>query len=249
MIIFIYILLYCHKVMRKPIIIGAMIVVATTATVFASVRSGMSVPFVSDVPEKIETSFEKIDDATQQPPTLTQEQKQKVLETAKNDPRIKPILDAATWQPLLVGPWTEDDQLLGGVVLIRLDKAVWSQGEFGIPGAESYRASMWIGNMHVYVDLQKNTVVGIEPGVGRPAGQTPTDQSIEDAKMVALTRAIQELDRTDLEAKLLAVYHNSEFPRGAAFFAIVSDQGDEMAVGIDMTQNAVIEKYTAKAVQ
>ncbi len=250
MINFIYIWLYCAKAMRKPILVGAMIAIAATATVFASVQSGMSVPFVSDYPDKIEGSFEKVEDSTaQEPPTLTEEQKQQVLEIATNNPRIKAILNSGNWQPLMIGPWTEGDELRGGVALIRLDKAVWSQGQFGIPGKEPYSANLWIGNIHVYVDLQRNSVVGIEPGVGRPSGEAPTNEGIERARAIALSRATADLNRSDIEARLLAVYHTSEFPGGAAIFGITSNQGDEMGIGIDMSHDTVIERFTARAIK
>ncbi|AIC15435.1 hypothetical protein [Nitrososphaera viennensis] len=237
--------------MRKPILIGAIIVVATIATVFATARSGLSVPFVADYPDKIDTTIEKIgqNDTASTAPTLTDEEKSRVLEIAKNDPRVKAILDHSSWQALLIGPWTDEGVQKGGVVLIRLDKAVWAEGEFGVPGAKAYRASLWVGNLHVNVDLQKNVVVGVEPGIGKPSGPTPTNEIIDNAKAVAKSRAVAELNNTNVEAKLLAVYYNSEFPKGAAMFVITSEQGDEMATGVDLSQNQIIEKYTVRAVK
>lgn len=207
-------------------------------------------PFMQENPEKVEVgAVKRIGQDNARAPSLTTEEKNKIMDIIKGDPQLKGILSGSAWQVLHISPWSDGTEQKGGVALIQFDKAVWAEGEFKVPGAQPYRASLWAGNMHVFVDLKSNTIAGKTPGVVMPSGQVPADKEPTEAKATAKARAIEELKNNNIEAKLLAVYNNAEYPRGLALFLITSEQGDEMTVGVDLDQNKAVEKFTARTVK
>jgi hypothetical protein len=173
----------------------------------------------------------------------------RVLIIIKEDSQVKEILEKTTWQVLHIGPSTKGSQGRGAIALIRLDKPVWVEGTYYNPFAgRTLTVKMWVGSLHVIVDLSTNQVIGLDLGMGKAVERTPVqDEKLAAAERIARGhRLVQSLGQ-NVESYLTAVYYTADYPQGLAIFSIRSTRG-EVLVAVDLGTMAVVEKYTVKVV-
>jgi hypothetical protein len=184
--------------------------------------------------------------------TLTEEEKATAMHIIESDAHIGGILQGVDWHVTLIGPMTQGNQKIGAAVLITFDGAVWMEDTFSTyyPSGYSYAAKLWVGSMHILVDLRDGRIVGFSPtGMGRAPITSPITSSITSEERVAaaeisLSTPVAKALGENVEAYLNAVYYTDEYPQGIAFFNIRSDQG-EAFVAIDIDKMVVAEQYTS----
>jgi len=180
---------------------------------------------------------------------LTEEEKATVMHIIKSDAHVGGILQKVDWHIQLVGPWTEGQQKIGACVLIKFDRAVWMEDTFYNPSGSSYAAKLWVGSMHIFVDLRDGRIVGFSPtGMGRAPITSPiTSEECAAAAEIALSHPLAKALGKNVEVYLTAVYYTDDYPRGIAFFNMRSDEGEAM-VAIDLDKTVVVEQYTVKVI-
>jgi hypothetical protein len=185
--------------------------------------------------------------------TLTEEEKAAAMHIIESDAHVGGILQNVDWHVKLIGPMTQDDQKIGAAVLITFDGAVWMEDTFYNPSGSSYAAKLWVGSMHIFVDLRDGRIVGFSPtGMGRAPITSPITSSITSeeraaAAEISLSHPLAKALGENVEAYLNAVYYTDDYPQGMAFFNMRSDQGEAM-VAIDLDKMAVAEQYTVRVV-
>jgi hypothetical protein len=179
---------------------------------------------------------------------LSREEESKALDIITNDSQICMILKKGYWEILNSGPWFEGKEKAGVLLYIRFNESVWVEGTFINPfNNKSYHARMWVGGMHVLVDLKTNKVLGVDLGMGRPPQGAPKINESEKlalAERIARKRALAESLGSNVTSYLASVYYTNDYPYGIAFFCLCSSQG-EAIVAVDLGKMEVVEKYTA----
>jgi hypothetical protein len=184
------------------------------------------------------------------PEPLTNDEESRVLGIVQNDPMVSSILARSNWKVAFVSPVYDNGVKIGGATHIILEKPIWFEGTYhNPPTKQEHTAKLWLSALDVFVDLNKNSVTGIDPGVGNPAGSPPASVEHAQAKNAAQAKAVSELKRSDLTTNLLAIYQTPEHPDGIAFYMIDSTDGSELSVGVDLNNNQVVDKYTAKVIR
>jgi hypothetical protein len=180
---------------------------------------------------------------------LTEEEKATAMHIIESDTHIGGILQGVDWHVELIGPLTTGLQKVGVGVLIKFDEAVWMEDTFYILDY-SYAAKLWVGSMHISVDLRDGKIVQFSPaGMARAPITSPTTGPITSeeraaAVEIALSHPLAKALGEDVEAYLNAVYYyNDDYPHGIAFFNMRSEQGEAM-VAIDLDKMVVVEQYT-----
>ena len=184
--------------------------------------------------------------------TLTEEEKATAMHIIESDAHVGGILQNLDWHVKLIGPMTQGNQKIGAAVLITFDGAVWMEDTFSTyyPSGYSYAAKLWVGSMHILVDLRDGRIAGFSPtGMGRAPITSPITSSITSeeraaAAEISLSTPVARALGENVEAYLNAVYYTDEYPQGIAFFNIRSDQG-EAFVAIDIDKMVVAEQYTS----
>ncbi|MFB0502830.1 MAG: hypothetical protein ACETWE_03265 [Candidatus Bathyarchaeia archaeon] len=114
-----------------------------------------------------------IDDTVGEVPTmpeLTEEEKERFMRIIMSNDSVRRILDKGNWAILegRIGVWTEGFEKIGAFAYFKFDSAVWVEGTFNMPSAVPYTAGLWVGGLHVFVDLRTNSTVGLEPSTAFP---------------------------------------------------------------------------------
>jgi hypothetical protein len=175
------------------------------------------------------------------PPKLNEEQKREAISVALSDPLVGKILARSNWTLFEAGPWVESGRIVGVAMLIRLERPVWVSGEFKDIGGKNYRAKLWVGNLHVLVDLSARRVVAISPGMARPPADPPDAATYEALRAVAA-------EKLGTRPVLTGLFYTDEYPAGLAFFtATVGDR--ERIVAVDVARRIVVEKYTGEVIK
>ena len=178
--------------------------------------------------------------------TLTEEEKATAMRIIESDAHIGGILQGVDWHVELIGPLTTGLQKVGVAILITFDEAVWMEDTF-YNFDYSYDAKLWVGSMHILVDLRDGRIVGFSPtGMARAPITSPiTNEECAAAAEIALSHPLAKALGEDVEAYLNAVYYyTDQYPQGIAFFNIRSEQGEAM-VAIDLDKMVVVEQYTS----
>jgi hypothetical protein len=175
------------------------------------------------------------------PPMLNEEQKREAISVTLSDPLVGNILAKSNWTLFEAGPWTESGRIVGAIMLIRLERPVWVSGEFKDIGGKNYRAKLWVGNLHVLVDLSARRVVAVSPGMARPPEDPPEAETYEALRAVAE----KKLGTRPL---LAGLFYTDEYPAGLAFFmATVGDR--ERIVAVDVARGIVVDKYSGEVIK
>ena len=188
---------------------------------------------------------------TQTESDLTEEEKATAMHIIESDAHISGILQGVDWHVKLIGPITESQQKIGVSVLITFDVAVWMEDTFYNPSGYSYVAKLWVGSMHISVDLGDGRIVGFSPtGMGRAPITSPITSSITSeeraaAAEIALSHPLAKALGENVEAYLTGVYYTDDYPRGIVFFNMRSEQGEAM-VAIDLDKMVIVEQYTVR---
>jgi hypothetical protein len=184
--------------------------------------------------------------------TLTEEEKATALHIIESDAHVGGILQNLDWHVTLIGPMTQGNQKIGAAVLITFDGAVWMEDTFyNLSGSSSYAAKLWVGSMHILIDLRDGRIVGFAPtGMAKAPITSPITSSITSeeraaAAEISLSTSVAKALGEDVEAYLNAVYYTDDYPQGVAFFNVRSDQG-EAFVAIDLDKMVVVEQYTSR---
>ncbi|MEZ0346863.1 MAG: hypothetical protein ABWK01_09945 [Infirmifilum sp.] len=181
-----------------------------------------------------------------QPPVLTlgENEKEVALQIALRDERIQGLLRGANWTLVESGPWTSNGELIGAVLLIRLSSPRWVSGSFAELGGNPYRADLWLGSLHVFVNFKEGRVVALSPGVARAPHDPPLrDKTVETARGVALSRV------PGASAAILnAIFYTERFPRGLALFVTVDGKGESL-VAVDLARMSVVENYSGPVIR
>ena len=103
-------------------------------------------------------------------PELTEEEKERFMRIIMSNDSVRRILDKGNWAILegQIGVWTEGFEKIGAFAYFKFDSAVWVEGTFNMPSAVPYTAGLWVGGLHVFVDLRTNSTVGLEPSTAFP---------------------------------------------------------------------------------
>ena len=176
------------------------------------------------------------------PVKLTEAEKEKALNVALSDPRVKKILNGVKWDVLGPGPRTEGSKVVGAVMLFRLHEPKWAEGEFynHITG-QLAKAKLWVGSLHVFVKDGK--VAGIWPEMGRAPEKVDAPELEEAMSIVSKYPAVKEkIDKG--EVFLTGVWYTSEYPRGLAFLSIRSD--GELMVAVDIAGGKIVKEMTGE---
>jgi hypothetical protein len=183
--------------------------------------------------------------------TLTEEEKATAMRIIESDAHIGGILQGVDWHVELIGPLTTGLQKVGVGVLIKFDEAVWMEDTF-YNFDYSYAAKLWVGSMHILVDLRDGRIVGFSPaGMARAPITSPitgpiTSEERATAAEIALSHPLSKALGENVEAYLNAVYYyDDDYPQGIAFFNMRSEQG-EAFVAIDLDKMVVVEQYTVR---
>jgi len=179
-------------------------------------------------------------------PELTEEEKERFMRIIMRNDSVRRILEKGNWTILegQIGVRTEGFEKIGAFAYFKSDSAVWVEGTFNMPSAVPYTARLWVGGLHVFVDLRTNRTVGLEPGMGRAMDKVPLDEELAAAaERIALNHTLVKSLGENIESHLNAVYYIPEYPRGMAVFNIRSDR-EEVMVTIDLDKMVVVEKYT-----
>jgi hypothetical protein len=184
---------------------------------------------------------------------LTEEEKTAAMHIIESDAHVGGILQNLDWHVTLIGPMTQGNQKIGAAVLITFDGAVWMEDTFSTyyPSGYSYAAKLWVGSMHILVDLRDGRIAGFAPtGMGRAPITSPITSSITSeeraaAAEISLSTPVARALGENVEAYLNAVYYTDDYPQGIAFFNVRSDQG-EAFVAIDLDKMMVAEQYTSR---
>ncbi|MEM1631424.1 MAG: hypothetical protein QXX83_04775 [Thermofilum sp.] len=172
---------------------------------------------------------------------LTEQEKSEALSIALKDPNVGSVLRGVNWTLALAGPWTENGEKVGAVLLIRVSEAAWVSGTFRELGGSPYRASLWLGSLHVFVNLKEGKVAAASPGMARALRDPPVlDDRVEKARGVALAWV-----RGSRSAYLNGVFYTEEFPEGLAFFRVEGEQGESL-VAVSMARMRVEERYSGR---
>jgi hypothetical protein len=178
--------------------------------------------------------------------TLTEEEKATAMRIIESDAHIGGILQGVDWHVELIGPMTTGLQKVGVALLIKFDEAVWMDDTF-YNFDYSYAAKLWVGSMHISVDLRDGRIVGFSPaGMARAPTTSPiTSEECAAAAEIALSHPLSKALGEDVEAYLNAVYYYADqYPQGIAFFNMRSEQGEAM-IAIDLDEMVVVEQYTS----
>lgn len=104
-----------------------------------------------------------------------------------------------------------------------------------------------------FTDLSANTVTGVIPEMGRAPAQVKAPISdvavaakVAAAEIVAHSHPAVNALGADAATYLNAVYYNSAYPNGIAFFSNRSQQGEEAIVAVDLGKMTVVEKFTGR---
>lgn len=172
---------------------------------------------------------------------LTEQERSEALSIALRDPNVRGLLRGVNWTLDLAGPWTENGEKVGAVLLIRLSEAAWVSGVFRELGGNVYRASLWLGSLHVFVNLKEGKVAAVSPGMAK-ATRDPSalEARVEEARRVAL-----EWVSGGRSAYLNAVFYTEEFPEGLAFFRVEGEQGESF-VAVNVATMRVEGRYSGR---
>jgi hypothetical protein len=182
--------------------------------------------------------------------TLTEEEKANAMHIIESDAHVGGILQGVDWHVKLIGPMTQGNQKIGVSVLIKFDEAVWMEDTFSTyyPSGYSYVAKLWVGSLHISVDLGDGRIVGLTPGMGRAPIKSPiTSAERAAAAEIALSHPLAKALGENVEAYLTALYYTDKYPQGMVFFNMRSDQGEAM-IAIDLDKMVVAEQYTTSIV-
>lgn len=184
------------------------------------------------------------------PEPLTKDEESRILNIIQNDSMINSIMVKGNWHVAFVSPAYDNGVKTGGVAHIVFDKSIWFEGTYmNPPTKQEHSAKLWLGAMDIFVNFNTNSVLGMDPGVGKPSGVPPVSVEHLQAKNNAQAKAIGELKRSDITAKLLAIYQTPETPQGIAFYMIDSTEGNELTVGVDLSNNQIVDKYTIRVIK
>ncbi len=118
---------------------------------------------------------------------------------------------------------------------------VWTEGRF-YDQTEGYTAKIWLGSLHIIVDLTKDKITYLKEGLGKPAYKIPlTDGLVTTERVARDYKDVKSLDVKDVY--LLAVY--DRMSNSIVIFRYVS-QTEEVLVGVDLTKMTIIEKLSGK---
>jgi len=236
--------------MNMKRLVKALVILALTFSVTLVVGAVAPIVLVPPEPPKPKTNDTLVVGAETVPDlTLTKEERDRVMNVIKGDVNVSRILEKGNWTVPLMGPWTNGNgtERLGAVAIIRFNESVWVEGTFYNPfSGSSDRVKLWVGGMHVFVDLRTNRVVGLDLGMGRSNDKAPiTDKKLAIAERIALNHTLVKTLGENVESYLTAIYYISDYPSGIAFFNMRSNQGEVM-VAVDLDKMVVVEKYTAR---
>ena len=175
------------------------------------------------------------------PPQLTEDQKREALSVALSDPLVGSILAGSNWTLVEMGAWVESGRLMGAALLIRLERPVWASGDFRDLGGRSYRAKLWVGSLHVLVDLSARRVVAVSPGMARPPADPPETAVDEAVRAVAA-------QRLGARPVLAGLFYTDEYPAGLAFFTATVG-GRERIIAVDVARRVTVDKYSGEVLK
>ena len=223
------------------IVLALTFAVTLSAVATAQIRLGPQIG--SGLPPRPKPANDTVGGEVQTMPELTEEEKERFINIIMSNDSVRRILDKANWTIRHMGPRTEGEERLGALIVF--DTAVWVEGTFNMPSAIPYTAKLWVGNLHVFVDLGTNSTVGLEPGIGKAMDKVPLDEELAAAEKIALNHTLVKSLGEDIESYLNAVYYIPEYIKGMAIFSIRSDR-EEVMVTIDLDKMVVVEKHTVR---
>ncbi|MGC9108199.1 MAG: hypothetical protein ACP5IE_08455 [Infirmifilum sp.] len=183
---------------------------------------------------------------TTSPPVtgLSEDEKKAALSVVFQHPLLAKILSGNNWSLVEAGPWTQNGELVGATLLIRLNEPVWVEGSFSDFDGKSYRAALWIGSLHVLVDLRGRKVEAISPGMTIPPQYSePLLPGLEKARQVVANRV-----PTAQSIVFNGVFYTDKYPTGLAFF-YVKDMKGEYFIAVNLATMSVEDKYTAPVIK
>ena len=126
-------------------------------------------------------------------------------------------------------------------MLVKLEEPAWVSGTFRDLGGRSYRAKLWMGSLHVLVDLSARRVAAVSPGMARPPAEPP------EAVVDEAVRAVAER-RLGARPVLAGVFYTDEHPAGLAFFT-ATVRGRESIVAVDVARRVVVDRYSGEVLR
>ncbi|WP_219731635.1 hypothetical protein [Infirmifilum uzonense] len=183
---------------------------------------------------------------TTSPPVtgLSEDEKKAALSVVFQHPLLAKILSGNNWSLVEAGSWTQNGELVGAALLIRLNEPVWVEGSFSDFDGKSYRAALWIGSLHVLVDLRGRKVEAISPGMTIPPQYSePLLPGLEKARQVVANRV-----PTAQSIVFNGVFYTDKYPTGLAFF-YVKDMKGEYFIAVNLATMSVEDKYTAPVIK
>lgn len=185
------------------------------------------------------------------PSPLTEQEKSKVMEIVQKDAQVNGILQQGSWRLLFINPVSdENSNRVGAQAHILLDKAQWFEGSYVSPFSKTeVKTKLWLSALDVFVNLDTNTVTGMEPGIAQRPGVTPAGRDEPRAKNMAIEHASKELRSRNIHANLLAMIQTPDHPKGLAAFMITENGEDKMIVSVDLDRLAIDEGRTGRVVK
>jgi len=236
-----------NNMKNKKIVMTSIIasVLAVSILMFLPPTSEAQNQITTNDPTQIDGIMPVNDGNVPIPESLTNDDESKILTIIQNDAMISDILSKGTWNVVFLSPVYNDGIKTGGAAHIVFEKSIWFEGIYDNPPTrQKHTAKLWLSAMDVFVDFNTNNVVGIDPGVGKPSGNLPKSVENIEATNNAKAKAMNTLQREDLTTKLLAIYQTPEYPDGIAFYMIDSVEGNELSIGVNLTDKQVVDKYT-----
>lgn len=233
------------------VMIAALILLG--GVVASSPSQGETVEGIAPGPPEAPVLVDDTTGGTQTESDLTEEEKATAMHIIESDAHVGEILQGVDWHVKLIGPITGGLQKIGVSVLIKFDGAVWMEDTFYNPSGYSYVAKLWVGSMHISVDLWDGRIVGFSPtGMGRAPITSPITSSITSeeraaAAEISLSHPLAKALGENVEAYLTGVYYIDDYPQGIVFFNMRSEQGEAM-VAIDLDKMVIVEQYTSRIV-
>lgn len=170
---------------------------------------------------------------------LSEDEVREALSLTMQDAELRNILASANWSLAEAGAWYVDGEKVGATLLIRINEPVWASGTFRDVGGKVYKASLWLGSLHILVNLREGRVAAASPGMARaPADPPVASEEVEKARRVALAWV-----HGSKAAYLNAIFYTGEFQSGLAVFRVERVDGENL-VAVNLATMTVEERYT-----
>ncbi|GIU72412.1 MAG: hypothetical protein KatS3mg003_1891 [Candidatus Nitrosocaldaceae archaeon] len=176
---------------------------------------------------------------------LTDEEKNRAMDIIKQDESLKPILETNEWYlNSIMGRYEEDGTKIGADIHIIFKEPVWFDKSYVDAFTFKERhATMWMSSLTITVDLNKNKVIGIGPGMAKLPGDTPSSVIPKEAESIAREYASNRLGN-DIDIRLHTLMKAPEFPEGIATFMVIKDNQPKMFVAINLADMSIDEEHT-----